>query len=319
MARIMSRSFVLPPTLVVSGWLLSCTPEEEPAPAPTPYLADAPAPSSDPLPLDALEEALLQLLPTVLATHARPAFDAYSAAMGHATGGCPERTYEGADAESWYDRCTTDGGATFDGYGYAGVEWRDDGETVDEVRSMYGSGQITWPGGRLTLSGYATTLEGTTIPAEPEAGWIGETHHYSSVSGSFATDASQWSDAWIGGSGDLDFSYWIARYHYDDARLASIEGAMPTDAGPIVAALWTDVFYISESLGGCEVEPGGELSLRDDQGLWYDLVLHGPGDWGEEFEPALCDGCAELWVEGLQIGELCVDWSPLWTWGESPW
>lgn len=290
----------------------------EPSPEPTAYLADPPVIPPPTLDGARLSAALDRLVPQLLTTHAGPLLAAYDGMMAHAEGPCPD-VEGGEDGAEWYDRCTTAGGASFDGYGFRGEVWEDDGETSDHIHAMYGVASIAGGGRSLTLGGYASTLEGTTVPAEPEPGWTGEAHFYTHLSGSFRSDDPALTGTFLDSGGDLRWEWWIARYFADDARLVSLSGDRPLDDPDLSAVAVTDLFYLSESLGGCGLEPGGQLSFRGLDGLWYDLVLHGPTDWGEAIDTARCDGCGDLWYEGAILGEACADWRPLWDWGESPW
>jgi hypothetical protein len=71
----------------------------------------------------------------------------------------------------------------------------------------------------------------------------------------------------------------------------------------------------------CPQEPHGNISVRDDDGLWYDVIFDGVEAWTEEsIDESLCDGCGGIYFRGKNIGSSCIDVSELaGTVGVDPW
>ncbi len=67
----------------------------------------------------------------------------------------------------------------------------------------------------------------------------------------------------------------------------------------------------------CESEPRGWVSLRDEDAVWYDLVLQPRFTDDVTVDPypneaySLCEGCGTLYVRGVATTEVCVDFSTL--------
>ena len=68
----------------------------------------------------------------------------------------------------------------------------------------------------------------------------------------------------------------------------------------------------------CPQEPSGTISVQGADGEWYDVVFDGPS-FGETTDPAVCDGCGTAWLEGMRLGEVCVDAGELLDWDGVPW
>jgi hypothetical protein len=69
----------------------------------------------------------------------------------------------------------------------------------------------------------------------------------------------------------------------------------------------------------CALEPRGWISLRDADAYWYDLIFQPryEDDLTDKEYANLpygeCDGCGTLFVRGVEIGEVCIDFEWLWT------
>jgi hypothetical protein len=49
------------------------------------------------------------------------------------------------------------------------------------------------------------------------------------------------------------------------------------------------------------------------------VSFDGPGEFGQPYDGAGCDGCGEVWFRGEPAGQACVDFSGLLDWTEAPW
>ena len=86
-------------------------------------------------------------------------------------------------------------------------------------------------------------------------------------------------------------------------------------------SIWFDgVWIATEGQGSdCPIEPSGTISIRDDAGDWYDVEFQGPGYSGAASFPPECDGCGDVWYQGENLGQACVDFSAMTDWEGSPW
>ncbi len=75
-------------------------------------------------------------------------------------------------------------------------------------------------------------------------------------------------------------------------------------------ALSVNIDWSKEDSGDtCQLEPFGSMSVRLTDGTWLDLVFL--DESGSALSPT-CDGCATLYVRGLESGTVCADMSFLW-------
>ncbi len=67
-------------------------------------------------------------------------------------------------------------------------------------------------------------------------------------------------------------------------------------------------------------EPAGAVSLRDVNGHWIDLEFDGEVDGQWPPPDKGCDGCAQGWYQGLDLGQICLEFDGLRDWtGPYPW
>lgn len=233
---------------------------------------------------------------------------------------CPyydEDYYETYETTYWGDTCTTAAGAAFDGYGYS-YEFDDyvSGDyTYPEYRYFYGTARMTdLDGNTWEGSGYSSYYQ-YRYQFDPES-----VHSNWSSYGSFDRTGSFDEENWV----DNGFSYEIYRYlsyygAYPGAVLtldASISG-LDTIAGTLNI---DDFWMYSETLGSpCPEEPYGTISVRSDEGDWFDATFDGPPYWGGANFPEACDGCGDLYFQGVEMGTVCPDFSLLSGWEVVPW
>jgi len=88
-----------------------------------------------------------------------------------------------------------------------------------------------------------------------------------------------------------------------------------------VSAVAFDGLTFREVLAGasCEDEPGGTVSVRADDGSWYDVAFDGPTDEAPETEAATCDGCGATWFRGVEVDATCLSPDAYLSWEVSPW
>lgn len=303
--------------------LLACTspeavevPEKE---QPLPYIyeeEELPVPSVD---ASSVEAAALQGLQRALQLRAQPVFSAYSAAMSAADAGCPDYyDYEGN--MYWYDNCSSSGGGYWSGYSfYVLYQDMDDGAgNLYNGESLSGVSRIETPDGHVFEAGGAAYYYDMTHSAQDESD-IDYTYFVSIVQGSFAYDGPEASGSWVEEGVSPDLVYYGAYVPSLEGHLASLDGSVGGLSGEISYLVFDSLTLYDAALTSCPQEPGGGFSVRGSDGYWYDVTFDGAVEWGEQVQPAVCDGCGKLWFEGEEMGEVCVDFSSLVDWKESPW
>lgn len=274
-----------------------------------PYLGQEEEPPDD-VDTAALGAALDELLGQLMQIHARPVLDAYAALEPGADPDCPE-WFDSDGVPYWYDACTDSRGIHYDGYAiayeYDGYE-AEDGNTY-WGRQLWGVATITGADGReLEGRGGASLLSGTTAD--------GAAFTYSMLESGWRDSAAV--GTWLDSS--IDPAFAIAAYWYEDpgagatwtaGTLTGLSGA--DGAGPVEAVIFEQLGVYAELLGGCAQEPQATVSLLDTQGRWIDVVF----DAADGADPD-CDGCGSAWLDGIDVGQVCTDFSPLLDWDEAP-
>ena len=165
---------------------------------PAPYIVE-----EDDLPdvtvdLAEAEAALQDAIDLALTVHALPVESSYNAAMSTQGSQCPYY-YTTADGTYWFDNCTAESGAEFNGYVFAyGESGVSDGYggTFDYWQA-FGAATVVDPSGHLLEMGgqaYHTTGYG-----------FGFTTYTSVVQGTFAFDGPEGDGTWMGEGVDPDF------------------------------------------------------------------------------------------------------------------
>lgn len=246
-------------------------------------------------------------------------------------GGPNEGDFE-ADEEypgvSWNDYCATPGGLYYGGYVYWDSTLTGEGDPdTAEGRTLNGS---------RTMEASAVVGDNTSVMfefkgsgsdslylAEAKGGysrWVYSTLVEATVTGSAVAEAAGGSDdGWrtdlyiyaTGGSADTlemrgNVFFFTPRIQQRfDSVAMELVFAGPDGAAP----------------DACTLEPTGWIGLRDANAYWYDLVFQ-PTAVEEGAQPdteySACDGCGTLYIRGVETveyGEVCVDFSWLWSEG----
>lgn len=277
----------------------------------------------------------VQLTKTV---HAGRAWDAHAAALARASAGCPDyyvgapddpavEVGDGEGGASWFDHCTTSGDIAFDGYQYwegevivDGDPTSDVGATINATRSLTGNGVIgAVDGVHYELDGEATDAL-NAVTAKGYAHWTWSSTMAATLTGAdvFGADAlapGGWrTDLALYATGG-DASAYEARgnvYLFDERLQDHFD------------SVEVDVAFLGPGAAGpddCALEPRGWVGLRDENAYWYDLVFlprydQDPTDTGSADTYGTCDGCGTLYVRGVEateLGQVCVDFSFLWS------
>lgn len=286
----------------------------------SPYLGEVDGDPGETFDAAAVEEAVEGLVAAARQLHAYPALLAYSDMMGLADEDCPTWYTSEEGLEYWYDSCTTEGGAAFEGYGYT-VEYSEeeypegfadgDGNHWWGLQ-YYGIASIAAPDGSSFTSGggagllYGYTDEGNSI-------------FYSAVNEGFAYDGSYSEGTWLGAGLDPEMAMYAIHSPEVDGRIFVISGRATVESEGVHAVVLDEITIFDEALGStCPEEPAGTVSILDSEGNWYDLVFDGPDFSGNGGEAERCDGCAEAWQGATLLGEACIDFSPLLDWDTHP-
>lgn len=231
---------------------------------------------------------------------ATPVVDGYQIAMESAEEGCPN-LFESDDDEFWYGSCSTAEGGSFSGYGtlfrYEDVDVLGSGLPLTGAL-VYGEGRIVdGAGATFELGGSAGVYAGEDSS--------GTRTYISTMQGGFYWDAAGAADTWL--ATPLSPSLMVIATLQPDADLREIRvtGGISGFGATGEAATFDEV---SLPDGGCPLEPGGTIAVRDVQGIWYDL----------SFDDT-CDGCGEASVEGEDVGPVCADFSAWLSWEDAPW
>lgn len=257
-----------------------------------------------------------EALSSAFSIDASPIFTAYEAAMSGADADCPNY-YDYDGSQYWYDECTSEAGVSFSGYAFYILydEYESDGVVYDGA-ALYGVGATSADGEELSFGGSATWYQARPPGIDEDSpDWYLYTANQ--LQGGFSwsgEDAPDWLAA--GQSPDLyALTAWMPSY---DLRYVYIDGSIGASGGGVT--VFDGLTLYSENvMTSCPNEPYGGMSVRDEQGEWYDVVFHGPAEFESEVDASLCDGCGDLYFHGALLGEVCADFSPLTDWEISPW
>jgi hypothetical protein len=281
---------------------------------PTPYLVEEEAPPVPTLDAGTLEASVSDALAVAWTLQADPILVGYQTVMAHAEPGCPDY-YSNEGNVYWYDQCTTSDGTRFDGYGFAQVYEAyaaEDGNVYDGF-GLYGVSRVTTPDGRRFVSGgSATSLRAANADT---------TSWQSVIQGTFAWDGADAAGSWMDGELAPDLTLVAVGANANVlGRAVAIEGSVGGLDGPVNAVLFDGFLIYTAAWGSaCAIEPGGVVSLRGEDGGWYDVLFDGPAEWGGTADAAACDGCGEAWFRGERVGSVCLDATALLRWEEAPW
>ena len=287
--------------------------------APPPYIYTTETEDKSPsLTPQEVETAISEGLAAIVALDPMALHTSYESFRAFSDDDCPyydEDYYETYGTTYWGDACTTAAGAVFDGYVYSQDldEYWDGYYLYPEYRYFYGTARIIDPEGNTWEgSGYSSYYQFYSTPTNIYSYW--------SSYGTFERMGSFDEQNWM----DEGFSYELYNYvyyseSYPGAEL-SINGNI-SGLDTIAGTLNIDDFYIySETLGSpCPEEAFGTISVRSDEGDWFEATFDGPPYWGGASFPGECDGCADLYHEGDIVGTVCPDFSLLSGWVVEPW
>jgi hypothetical protein len=311
-------------TVLVLATALGCH-GSDPSGADDSYTADEPLPYDPDLDddiaepsLDGLADAISQAAPVAYAFHADPVVDAYDAILSSGDDYCPQ-LYEKDGGAVWYSGCSSTNGTSYSGYGYQYefVDFDSDGVIYNGAQ-VFGQMTLTDAKGRIFHGdGQAMSMVGLSDKGEGHV-------FYSGITGAF-----QWTGAgtesWLLDGDSAGITVYAVDYPNYGVRYVQLVGSVQVEepTGIFAVSFDNDIGTLIESdgLGGkCSLEPGGVLSVRDPNAIWYEVAFDGPTSDGSTLgDPERCDGCGDVTVEGEILGSICPDFSTWTSWETSPW
>ena len=287
--------------------------DEQDLPGAYVHLEDEPEPL---LTLEEIGEGIENALEEMLALDPRELHDVYVDIRDSQDGDCP--AYLDYDTEYWYDTCSTSEGASFAGYAntyrYQDYVNPDNDYFYEDLAYLSADFAIeTASGESLEGTGYSYYYEGQYPNSSNR-------FYYSSSWGRFHWEGPGADGSWL--SSGRSFDYYLSATYYPDypGHYISHGGGVSGMEGPVNAYVADAFILYTETMGSlCELEPSSMISVRDEEGSWYEVEFQGPGYWGGwAFEPE-CDGCGDVWFRGRYLGQACADFSALTAWADRPW
>ena len=243
---------------------------------------------------NAIAERIEAALTVVVEVDLRPFVAAYGALMGNEDDSCPVWQVNEAGQDYWLSNCSTTDGAAYEGWAMSVLseDRVDESGNIWQGEAVYGDGSIAVGDTQLLLSGGVEVLDGVSTTGQL-------VFFHSSSAGSVLTDEA-------GRQETIDLGQWAVQSASVGAQSAMV-GTTATvpleDASDTIVAL-ENLVYNPWRCGG---EPSGTTQVRMD-GQWVSLFWDGGADPLVDED---CDGCAEAWLDGSNMGQVCVDFSAL--------
>lgn len=225
---------------------------------------------------------------------------------------------------AWNDYCSTPGGLYYGGYVYWSSALSGEGDpTTAEGRTLNGSRSMEANAVVGDNNSVLFEFKGTgsdsmyLAEAKDYTRWVYSTLMEATVTGDAVAESGGSKEGWrtdlyvYATGGDADALELRGNVFFFQPRIQERFDSVAMEvsfAGPNGAAP-----------DACTLEPVGWMGLRDSNAYWYDLVFQ-PTSVEEGAEPdteySACDGCGTLYIRGVETveyGEVCLDFSWLWT------
>lgn len=302
--------------------LAACGRDQDPADTaaevvdPSPYVVPGDEEISPKLDQGAIEQGLADAITRVIRYDARPVTAAYLRALSGGDSYCPAYYTDSNGNTYWASYCRAESGTEFDGYGYyydyAGMT-DESGNIYDRYVVVSASSSIAQADGTsFEGSGYVVWTNVRTPWGDDGTGQMAyATVVQSYISGSWVAVEPDGETSWItdGVTPETSMYLWLSP---DGAY----SGAYVTGGISHLGASVDTVSFESIVLNGywaCSKEPAGAVSIRDDDGYWYDVFFDVDENTGLAPENA-CDGCGQVWYRGVLQGQACADFSTWYAW-----
>ena len=290
--------------MFVWTWLACANPSDSDV-DPVPYVVEQPPRGKPALTLDDIAAGIDDAIATALNFDAAPPIAAYDAVVAGADTSCPQGYEASPGYTYWGGQCTSESGTTFSGFAYDGRldDQVDANGTVTDWRSVYVVAKITDASGQRLESAAGAVIQHGVGP------WGAYLTSY--VSGEFSYEGDAAAGSWLADTAHPEMSLYLVSYDGVGAGLW-VSGSVSRLDGPVEAYAFSalNLYYAN----ACALEPAGTILLRDEEGYWYDVVYDTPLAQLPDMDPALCDGCGEVWYQGELLGEVCNDFSPWYDW-----
>lgn len=258
-----------------------------------------------PLSVAEVEEALGEVLATVLRVDPILPIEAFSAARNHGDTACPVVTdHSNQDVVS--GDCTANSGYTY--LGYALINRMSEVEIEYEGERHYHH-TFDWTTGLLRIlgpDGHTLEILGDDLYREyldDDGNVVLQMYLW----GDFYADNGPEENTWLAQQVGVELHFSATRR--EDGNVGTWSGGLSRLQGVAKAAVLHDL-AVDSTPEGCAMEGVGDVDLLAENGVWHTVHFDGA---------AACDGCGEVTVEGASIGEACIDTSGLSTWEERPW
>ncbi len=296
---------------------LAC--KEPPAPAdepelPTPYEHALDDGVSEEIDLAQLETEMQAVVDDLLQMNATLAYPAFDVALGWADEVCPEFKYL-TETTTYYDgMCETRDGTSFYGDAFYAVrEGSDPDGTTWERVDLFAHTRITAPSGEMYYSAGPALDSHVTRPD-------GSREHRSELLGVHSSNLEA-AEGWVGAGIINDLTIMATSMTIGDPQKVTVTGALDGLDGQWPSA-WVESLQIGSTATdwACDGEPYGALWMRSQGGTWVKVSFDTLSSGGQAPEDTTrCDGCGAVTVHGEELGEVCLDFSPLTDWKDSPW
>lgn len=244
--------------------------------------------------IQAIETTLEEGIHDIRLVRANRALDAYDELLAQSDEACP-RWYTGDDGPYWADNCQAESGVSYQGFGLA---YEHEGIT-DEWGNTWTGRQIHCEGGlesletKLTCVGGFNELVGTDANESPV---------FYSYTSPYTLERNGTQITYP------HMEMWAV--NHPDYKAIYYSGTIISESGLIQ---FDETTFNNVD---CLLEPEGKQNIQvtEESTSWINLIWH--GDQGAE--SAACDGCADAFMNGKDIGSVCADFSVWLDWEDSP-
>jgi hypothetical protein len=289
------------------GWslLLACSPEDEAAPLPTSWSYEERESAVPQLTTTELEGAVSEVVDALLRVDPSYLHDAFSRAAAAGDDACPLE-YEHASQPVVSGDCASEDGYTY--YGLALLNRKAEQDLLIDGETHYHH-TYDWTTGFLRVlgpDGYLLEVLGDDL-YRAYIGDDGDEVLQMYLWGDFYVEGSAYAETWLGEH--IGVQLYLDAVARADGNEAVWSGGLSRLGGVAKGAVVDDL-VVSSRPGACVREGVGTIQVYDLYNSWYTVVFDGD---------VACDGCGFAWADGVALGPVCADLSPLAAWEGRPW